>query len=292
MTPRDAALAVLVMALWGANFVAAKLALHSFPPMFLMVLRFGLAAAILLPFTRAPRGQLGRIAVLSVILGAVHFPLIFMGMRGVDAAVGAIVAQLQVPFSSLLAAVLFKDYLGWRRALGMALAFGGIIVIAGEPKNESSLEHILYIVGASLAFAVANVQIKRVGAIDGLTMTAWMTLFALPQVAVLSWLFEDGQMAALGTADLAAWLGVGYIALGSSIIAYGIWYRLARVYPVNQTMPYLLLIPLFGVLSGVLMLGEPLTAGLLAGGGMTIGGVAIIMIRRPKTVESKSGSVT
>lgn len=292
MTPRDAALAVLVMALWGANFVAAKLALHSFPPMFLMVLRFGLAAAILLPFTRPPRGQLRQIAVLSVILGALHFPLIFLGMRGVDAAVGAIVAQLQVPFSSLLAAVLFRDYLGWRRALGMALAFGGVIVIAGEPKSESSIEHILYIVGSSLAFAMANVQIKRVGAIDGLTMTAWMTLFALPQVAVLSWLFEDGQMAALGTADLTAWLAVGYIALGSSIIAYGIWYRLARVYPVNHTMPYLLLIPLFGVLSGVLMLGEPLTAGLLAGGGMTIGGVAIIMIRRPKNVESKGGSVT
>jgi len=65
-------------------------------------------AAVLLPFARfPPRPQLGGIAVLSTILGAVHFPLIFLGMRGVDAAVGAIVAPLQVPFSALLAAVLF-----------------------------------------------------------------------------------------------------------------------------------------------------------------------------------------
>lgn len=292
MTPKDAALAVLVMALWGANFVASKVALHAFSPMFLMTLRFAMVCAVLLPFARFPRAQWRGVAVLSTILGAVHFPLIFLGMQGVDAAVGAIVAQLQVPFSSLVAAVLFKDYLGWRRALGMGLAFGGIVVIAGEPHGDSSLKHILFIVGAGFAFALANVQIKRIGPIDGFTLTAWMTFFALPQVALLSLVFESGQAASLAAATWENWAALLYIAVGSSIVGYGIWYRLARTYDVNQTMPYLLLVPLFGVLSGVFMLGEPVTLGLAAGGAMTVGGVAVIMIRRPKTADPAVGSVT
>jgi O-acetylserine/cysteine efflux transporter len=292
MTPKDAALAVLVMALWGVNFVASKVALHAFSPMFLMTLRFALVCVLLLPFARFPAKQWRGVAVLSTLLGGMHFPLIFMGMQGVDAAVGAIVAQLQVPFSSLIAAVLFKDYLGWKRALGMGLAFGGIVVIAGEPHGDSSLVHILYIVASGVAFAVANVQIKRIGPIDGFSLTAWMTFFALPQVALLSLIFESGQVAALAAAPLKSWLALAYIAGGSSILGYGIWYRLARTYDVNQTMPYLLLIPLFGVLSGVLMLGESVTFGLLVGGAMTVGGVAVIMIRRPKAAESGAGSVT
>lgn len=292
MTPKDALLAVLVMALWGANFVASKVALQVFPPMFLMTVRFALVCAVLLPFARFPRGRWRGVLALSTILGAVHFPLIFMGMRGVDAAVGAIVAQLQVPFSSLLAAVLFKDYLGWRRGLGMALAFGGIVVIAGEPRSESSIDHILFIVGAGFAFAVANVQIKRIGPIDGFVLTAWMTLFALPQVGLLSLAFESGQAEALAGAGFKHWAALAYIAACSSIIGYGIWYRLARTYDVNQTMPYLLLIPLFGVLSGVFMLGEPVSFGLAAGGAMTVGGVAVIMIRRPRGVEPQAGNVT
>lgn len=292
MTPKDAMLAVLVMALWGANFVASKVALQAFSPMFLMTLRFALVCALLLPFARFPRAQWRGVLALSTILGAVHFPLIFLGMRGVDAAVGAIVAQLQVPFSSLLAAVLFKDYLGWRRALGMATAFGGIVVIAGEPRSESGLEYILYIVAAGFAFAVANVQIKRIGPIDGFALTAWMTLFALPQVGLLSLTFESAQTASLANAELKHWLALVYIALGSSIIGYGVWYRLARTYDVNQTMPYLLLVPLFGVLSGVLMLGEPVSFGLAVGGAMTVGGVAVIMIRRPRAMDGRAGNVT
>ena len=65
-------------------------------------------------------------------------------------------------------------------------------------------------------------------------------------------------------------------------LGYGLWYRLLRRYQVNQTMPFLLLVPVFGVASGVAFLGEELTATLIAGGLLTVAGVAIILIRRPK----------
>lgn len=294
MNPRDGALAVLVMALWGANFVAVKLTMHSFEPMFLLTIRYALVAAMLMPFAKpVNRTQFKGLFQLSIALGVLHFPLIFLGVRGVDAAVGALVIQLQVPFSSIIAAILFKDYLGWRRALGMALAFGGILVIAGEPHGESSTLHIMFIAGAALAFSIANLIIKKIGALDGFTMSGWLSLMAMPQVFIISLLIEDGQWASLTNATPTSWVALCYVVIGSSVVGYGIWYRLARVHPINHTMPFLLLVPVFGVLSGVFMLGEPVTTGLLIGGAMTIAGIAIIMFRRPKvTADPKAGSIS
>ncbi|HYD65794.1 DMT family transporter, partial [Azospirillum sp.] len=134
MTPQDVGLALLVMALWGLNFVAAKIGLAEFPPMLLMGMRFTLVAALLLPFVRMPRGKMRGIFLLSVILGTVHFPLMFNGIKGLDAATASVAAQLQVPFASLLAALFFKDKLGWKRAFGMVVAFAGVLLIAGEPR--------------------------------------------------------------------------------------------------------------------------------------------------------------
>lgn len=292
MSLRDQLLALLVMAIWGLNFVVAKWGLAEFPPLFLMALRFTLVAALLVPFTRVPRGKMLRIAALSVTLGSVHFPMMFTGLNGIDAATASIAAQAQVPFSSLLAAVMFKDTLGWRRALGMAAAFAGVVVIAGEPRLAGSLTALLLILAASFAFAVASVQIKTIGAVDGFALNGWMALFATPQLLVLSFLLEDGQMPALASATLWGWGAILYMAVGVTIGAYGLWIPLLRRYPVNQTMPYLLTVPVFGVAAGVMLMGDPFTLRLVLGGLMTVGGVAFIVQKRPALVDEKAANPT
>jgi O-acetylserine/cysteine efflux transporter len=80
---------------------------------------------------------------------------------------------------------------------------------------------------------------------------------------------------------------VAFQAIAIVILSYWLWYRLLRRYSVNQTMPYLLLLPIFGVLSGVALRGEPLTWPMALGGLLTIAGVAVIILRRPKSVEQK-----
>lgn len=292
MSPRDILLALLVVALWGMNFAAAKIGLREFPPLFMMFLRFSAVAAILLPFVKVPRGRMGGIALLSVILGTVHFPLMFNGIMGIDAATASVVAQLQVPFASLLAAVFFGDRLGWKRAFGMAVAFAGVAVIAGEPRLEGSLVSLAMIVAASFAFAGANVQIKRLGSVDGYALNAWMGLFAAPQLLALSLLLEDGQWAALTGAGLAGWGALAYIVVAATIVAYGLWYGLMRRNDVNQAVPYMLLVPVFGVLGGVAVLGESLTWTLVAGGLLTVAGVGIITMRRARVVNEKVANPT
>jgi O-acetylserine/cysteine efflux transporter len=292
MSAADIMLAVTVMALWGFNFAAAKLATAAFPPIFLMALRFSLVAVLLMPFAGVPRGRLKGIAVLSVILGTGHFPLMFSGLAGIDAATASIVAQLQVPFSSLLAAVFLNDRPGVRGVLGMLVAFAGIVVIAGAPRLDGNLSHLAMIVAASFAFAVSSVQIKRIGAVGGFTLNAWMALFATPQLLVLSLLLETGQREALAGAGSVAWIALAYLVVAATIVAYGLWYRLVRAYPVTLTMPFLLLVPVFGVLSGVVILGEPLTPHLMVGGGMTIAGIGLILARRPPPLDEPASSPT
>ncbi|WP_029009590.1 DMT family transporter [Azospirillum halopraeferens] len=292
MSLRDSLLALLVMACWGFNFVAAKTALQTFDPMFLLFLRFAVVAALVVPFVPIPRGKVMGIAILSVLLGGLHFPLMFIGVRGVDAATAALVVQLQVPFSSVLAALIYKDVLGWRRFLGMVVAFAGIAVIAGAPRMQGNLHFIALIVIASFAFAVSNIQVKRIGELDGFTLNGWMALFAAPQVLILSLLTETGQVRSTVEAPALAWASLAFIILGSTLAAYGLWYRLARIYPVNQTMPYLMLVPVFGVISGVVVLGEPVTLPLLIGGALVIAGVGVIIFRRPRTVNEKATNPT
>lgn len=284
MTPRDSLLALLVMALWGLNFVVAKWGLAEFPPLFIMSIRFTLVAALLLPFTRMPRGQMKAIAALSVILGCLHFPLMFGGLKGIDAATASIAAQAQVPFSSLLAAIFYKDKLGWRRAAGMAASFIGVVVIAGEPRLAGQLTPLLLILAASFAFALASMLMKSIAGVDGFALNGWMALFAAPELLILSLLFEDGHGAALSNATPWGWGAIVYMALAATITAYGLWYPLLRRYEVNQTMPFLLTVPVFGVAAGVVLMGDPVTPRLLLGGLLTVGGVAVIVKRRPATL--------
>jgi len=285
MSPRHIAYALLVMALWGLNFVVSKWALQEFPPLFLMFLRFVLVSALIVPFFRIPRDKLLPIAALSVTLGSVHFPLMFNGLSGIDAATASLAVQAQVPFSSLLAAVVFKDKLGWRRAVGMLAAFAGVLVIAGEPRLGNALPSLFMLLAASLAFAVASIQMKLIGSVNGFAVNGWMALMAMPQLLVLSLLFEHGQMDALANSTWVGWASILYMAVGVTIVAYGLWYPLLSRYDVNQTMPYLLTVPVFGVAAGVMLMGDPVTLNLAIGGALTIGGVAVIVKRRPRTVN-------
>ena len=130
--PRDIAILVFVTLIWGMNFAVVKFGLESFPPLLFIALRFALVAVALLPFVKPPKGYWLPVLGVSVTLGFLHFALMFTALKYVDVSSAAIAIQLQVPFAAILAAFLFKDTLGWRRALGMAIAFAGVALIAGR----------------------------------------------------------------------------------------------------------------------------------------------------------------
>jgi len=284
---RDLALVLLIVTLWGLNFPVAKLGFTELPPVLLTAFRFTLVAVLLVPFVPRPRGRYRQLLFLATVLGGVHFSLMFVGLSRLDSATVAIASQLTVPFAALLAAIAFQDYLGWRRTLGMAIAFGGVAVMAGEPRILADPWPLLWIVVGAFAWAVANIQVKRIGAIDGLVLNGWMAAFAAPQLFLVSWLVEGDSWGRVQEAGLVGFGSVAYMAVMVTILGYGLWYRILRTYPVNLVMPYTLLVPVIGVVAGIGLLGEPVSWPIVVGGGATLVGVAIIVWRRPRLTEQQ-----
>jgi len=277
---------LVVTVAWGFNFAVVKIGLGYWPPLLFVGIRFVAVAIALSPFLRPlPRGKLLQVAALSVTLGVLHFGMIFAGMEKVDAATAAIAVQIQVPFAALLAAVVFKETLHWRRILGIVIAFLGVMLIAGQPRFAGELGSLALIVAAACVWATANIQIKLLGDdIEVFNLNGWVALLAAPQTLIVSWLTESGQMEAIRNADWEGWGVIAYQAAFVTVMGYGVWYRMMRRFPINQVMPFTLLVPVFGVISGVLLLGDPLTGLMLLGGALTLLGVAIVVLRRPRVI--------
>ncbi len=283
----DLLLILGVVAVWGINFPASKIGLSEFPPLMIIGLRFVVAALLLLPFApRIARRQLLPVAGLAFMLGPVHFGLMYEGIRGVDASLAAVVAQLHVPFATLMAAIFLGDRIGWRRGLGLALAFAGVAVIAGEPKNASDLGSIFLIVAGAFVWAVTVIQVKAMGEIDGRVVTAWSALLAIPMMALASLALESGQGAALRAAGWRGWGSVVFMGALVSAFGYAVWYRMLSRYSVSVVSPFSLLVPPVGIVSGMLWLGETLSWLDVLGALFTVAGLAVIVLRRAMVAKT------
>jgi O-acetylserine/cysteine efflux transporter len=276
-------LATLVALCWGGNFVAAKLVLQELPPFLLLAVRFFITAALVLPFFPRPPAPMKGIAVISVLMGVAHFSCLYLSIGlGLDVSSAVISSQLGVPFSCLLGSILYQDRIGRWRALGMLIAFAGILIICGSPRIVAQYWQFLIACLGAFLWAVSNIFIKRLGDVNMLGVLGWMALFAAPQHALISLMVEDGQMHALATASLQTWLGLSYTVVMSTIVAYGLWYSLMRHHPISHVVPYSLLVPVFGLSAAQMFFAEPLTWPFMVGGVLTVAGVAVIVIRRPE----------
>jgi len=281
MQPTDLIQALVVVVIWGLNFVVVKTAVGEIPPLALTVLRFAAVAILVVPFFRPSRDQFQRILGLAIVMGPGHFGLLFVGLGGADAATAALMIQLGVPFSAILAVLVFSDRLGRVQGLGMVMAFTGAALLAGEPQGGTPLALGALLVSA-FCWAWANILIKKSPDIPPMTIIGWISLLSIPVLAGMSAMFETGQLDAIRNAGIKTWGALAYIVLASSIVAYYLWYRLIARLRVNKVVPFTLLAPTIGVAAGVLILGESFTLYKVTGGVLTMAGVAIIQMRRAR----------
>jgi len=283
MRMRHMALAVLVALIWGGNFVASKISVMSFPPFLNTALRFAIAAVILLPFAPFPKGQGRNLAKLAITLGTLHFALLAASLwYHLDIATCAIAVQMGVPFATILAALLLKDMFGKWRCAGLSMCFIGVIIIAGTP---SALEHwqgFSLALAAAFFWGVTNVIMRTMPPIDVVPMLAWLAVFSMPLLLIMSLALEGNPVPIITQASSASWLAVVYTAISSTILGYGIWYFLLKLYPVTMIAPFNLLTPVFGIMFGQIFFYEDLGWRFLGGGAITLAGVAIIVMRRPR----------
>ncbi len=273
----------MVAVIWGGGFLFAKVAIEHFPPILLMAMRFTVTALVLVWFVPMPKRQLGRLFWIALVGSAIQYSLTFTGLQHIYASTAIIVIQLEVPFAVLIAVVFLKDRVDLVKITGMALAFAGVVIIAGEPHLQGDLFWVLMVAAGAFTWAIGQVMIKSLGPVGGFTLIAWIAVFAAPQLYVASWLVEDQQFEAVRTAAWVVWAAVAYLGVIMTAVGYAMWYHLLGQYPVYQVAPFLLLLPVTTVLGGVLMLDEALTVRLIAGGLLAVGGVAVINLihRKP-----------
>jgi O-acetylserine/cysteine efflux transporter len=284
MSPRDFALAIACAALWGCNFVFSKLAMHDIPPLMTTGIRFVIVAAALLPFQRFPRGQIGALVRVGLVLGVLHFGLLFWALRTVDAGTAAILIQLQVPIGTLLAALILGERVTRLQIFGIVVAFGGLVVVLGAPTLDGKEIPAAMLLCAAFCFAFSSIQTKQLANLPPYTLTAWLGLIAGPILIALSIAFEPDAIGRTVSAHWQSWAAFSYIVCGSTLGGYGIWYTLIARNRVTQLMPFMLLVPVFAVVSGIAVLGERLTIEIVAGGLLVLGGVLLVVLRRSSTV--------
>lgn len=281
MAPRDILLAIVVPVIWGFGFTVAKAGLDAFPPMLLVALRYTITALALVWFVPVPRTILSRLAGIAFVGATLQFGLTFYGLKGLDAATTVLVVQTEVPFLALVAAVLLKERIGPRRLVGMAVAFAGVVLIAGAPKLSGNLGYVLLVLGGAFTWALAQVMIRRFApGAGGMTLVAWIAVMAAPQMFVVSLLIEHGQLAAVVAADWRSWGVILYLGLVMTALGYGLWYQLLGRSEVNQAGPFLLLLPVTTVVTGIVLLGERPTLPILLGGAVVIAGLVIMTVPR------------
>jgi O-acetylserine/cysteine efflux transporter len=280
MQPSHIPLAIGTALLWGFGFVTSKYGADHMPPLFFLALRFSLMVLLLIWFVPWPRGRLRPIMLFALMMGAGHFGLFYIALNlGVEASTAAIIWITQVPLSVILAGLVLRERPGWIAVIGIVVAFAGVVFLVGEPRHTGNLLGIGIMLASSIAWAVANIQAKRLADIPPLALNAWMSAFSVMFLFPLSFAFEEGHLASLVQLDWRLHGSLIYQVVGSTLLAYWAWYYLLARNRVATVAGFMLLVPFVGVIAGVLTLGEPLTWQTLVGGLATLFGVALIVFR-------------
>lgn len=277
----DMLLGIVVVAVWGINFVFVKIGVSDMPPLLLSALRFVVAALPLVFFIKKPAVAWSKLIAYGILMGVIQFALIFTALAwGFPAGLASVVLQVQPFFTIALSVLILHERLRPVSILGALIAFSGIAIIAVERLQPTSLVLLAMVMGAALSWAGSNLVSKTAGDIDKFAFLVWSCL--IPPIPLFA-----GALIVEGPATIAhalvhpGWGGIAavfYTGWASTLVAYGIWNILLHRHPASVVAPFSLLVPVFGVGSTVLVLGERFTLPEIAGSLIVIFGLVINML--------------
>ncbi len=278
MPARDLALALLVVAIWGLNFVGIRLGLAGMPPMLLVAVRFALSAFPALLLVRRPQIPWRHLIFYGLFMGVGQAGLLYAGIKaGMPAGLASIVAQSQAFFTMGLAALLLGERIRAHNVLGACVAACGLALVALRFDAPVPLAGLLMVIGAAFSWGCGNVLTRHIGKVDPLSLSVWSSLVPPLPMLALSLLLEgpDAPRAALAAMSPTTLIATAYTAYLSTILCYALWTRLISAHGAGRIAPFTMLVPFFGVTSTALVFGEVITPLTLVAGGLIISGLAI-----------------
>ena len=274
-------LALLVVVVWGANFMFVSISLQEISPLMLCALRFFLASVPAVFFIKRPTAPFNLVAWYGLVMFALQFTFIFVGMKiGMSAGMASLLMQVQVFFSMFFAVFFLGEAPpNAGQLFGALISFSGIGVVAFHFDADVSLPGFILMLMAAATWGVGNLIAKKIkgDSRNMLGLIAWGNLVACVPMFFLSY-FIEGAANFVGTWGHLSWKGMAslmYIVFASTWIGYGIWNWLVARYPVGMIVPFTLLVPVVAILASVLFLGEPFQLWKLASGLLVISGLCI-----------------
>lgn len=284
LAPRDLALILVVVALWGFSFVPIKVGLREVPPFALAAMRFFFAAVPLVFFVRRPRMPAGVVMAYGLAIGVFQFGLLFLGMKlGMPAGLSSIVIQVQVFFTIGLGIVYLGDRLRRENVAGAIIAALGVVLLAVYKVQgglSSTLVGLILVLVAAFAWAIGNIVAKRAAGEhddDMFALVVWSSLVPPVPLAIAAYLFEGGQamVHAVASASALTWGCALFLAYVATLFGFASWARLLHRYPTALVSPFALLIPVSGLASGALFLGESLAPMQAVGVALVLAGLVV-----------------
>ena len=275
-------LALLVVIIWGVNFIFVKIGLESISPLFLCALRFMLASIPAVFFIKPPADVPFRLIVLyGLVMFAMQFSCLFMGMAvGMTPGLASIIMQVQIFFSLLFAIFFLGEKPGFAEIFGSLISFMGILLIGSHIDGSTSFWGFIFVLGAAAAWGSGNLITKKAKTNYMIGLLVWGSFVAFPFMLVLSLLVE-GSASMVATYHRITWASSGallYTVYASTWVGYGVWNWLLKRYSVSTVVPFTLLVPIVGMLSSVIFLGEPLEPWKWLAGLFVISGLAINLL--------------
>ena len=277
MPARSVALVVLVTALWGVNFVVIHVGLEHFPPLLFNALRFTLMALPAVFLVGRPRVPWRFVLGIGASLGVVKFGLLFVSLdQGLPVGLSSLLLQLQVVFTIAIAAVVLGERPRREQAAGAAVAFAGLAIIGIDRAASAPILPFILVVGAAAAWGVSNTLTRLAQPPDALALLVWASLVAPLPLLALSLAFEGPAEIgdALVAVDATAIVALLFVALVSGLFGFAAWIGLLKRYSAAAVTPFALLVPVFGIASAALLLGERPTALELGGAALICAGLA------------------
>ena len=291
MPLRHIAAAAGINAVFAGVFLAGKVGVSHFPPLFFSGLRFAILLAVLAPFLRITpelRARWRDAAAFCILMGPLTYAALYSALAASDGVAAIFIGtQASTPIAVLLGRFWLGEKTSARVWLGICAAFAGVMAVGFDAALLGYPEAFALIVASAACYAGANVASRGLaGAAGILNLNAWMSLVSAPILLAMSFALESGQAESVRTAGLWEWAIVLYSALVVSLVGHGGMFWLLRRHPISAVMPYYVLTPIFGVAGGVWFFGEELTGKFLVGAALALAGVFWVNRNLPRAAAS------
>ncbi|MBO4401310.1 MAG: EamA family transporter [Selenomonadaceae bacterium] len=268
----------LICTIWGFNFVVMKVANEYFSPEIFVVYRFGLGAAILVAFAflrklpLPPRKFWGWIALTGILQISLGGAIVQFCFKYLSAGMVSVLNYTMPMWVTLLAALFLNEKLTRKKIFGVALAIVGVAVLMGVDVS-GDLPAILLALAAAMFWALSNVIVKaKLTQCNPIALTTWQMVVGAIFLTIYAASF--GEVRAEWT--LAAVACLLYNAVIASALAFFLWVFVLEHMQASKASIAVLGVPVVGVLSGVIFLGEPLTISIVLGMAMVLSGIVIV----------------